>query len=48
MGGLDDMIVSLYSGGMTVRNIKHHPVSTIGTVIRGQQPIRSLRVATSW
>jgi putative transposase len=30
-GGLDDMIISLYSGGMTVRDIQHHLVSTLGT-----------------
>ena len=33
LGGLDDMIVSLYAGGMTVRDIEHHLVSTIGTEI---------------
>ena len=33
VGGLDDMIVSLYAGGMTVRDIEHHLVSTIGTDI---------------
>ena len=31
LGGLDDMIVSLYAGGMTVRDIEHHLASTIGT-----------------
>ena len=31
VGGLDDMIVSLYAGGMTVRDIQHHLASTIGT-----------------
>ena len=31
LGGLDDMIVSLYAGGMTIRDIEHHLVSTIGT-----------------
>src|SRR5215470_7920484 len=30
-GGLDDMIISLYSGGMTVREIGHHLVRTLGT-----------------
>jgi putative transposase len=30
-GGLDDMIVSLYAGGMTVRDIAHHLESTLGT-----------------
>ena len=30
-GGLDDMIISLYAGGMTVRDIEHHLASTIGT-----------------
>ena len=31
LGGLDDMIISLYAGGMTIRDIQHHLVSTIGT-----------------
>lgn len=31
IGGLDDMIISLYSGGMTLRDIQFHLVSTIGT-----------------
>ncbi|MFP5315353.1 MAG: IS256 family transposase, partial [Actinomycetes bacterium] len=30
-GGLDEMIVSLYAGGMTIRDIQHHLESTIGT-----------------
>ena len=30
MSQLDDMIVSLYAGGMTVRDIEHHLVSTLG------------------
>ncbi len=30
-GGLDDMIVSLYAGGMTVRDIQHHLARTVGT-----------------
>lgn len=32
-GGLDDMIVSLYAGGMTVRDIEHHLARTLGTEI---------------
>jgi putative transposase len=31
LGGLEDMIISLYAGGMTIRDIGHHLVSTIGT-----------------
>lgn len=31
LGGLDDMIISLYAGGMTVRDIQHHLHATIGT-----------------
>src|SRR6478672_3977820 len=31
LGGLDEMIVSLYAGGMTIRDIEHHLASTIGT-----------------
>ena len=30
-GGLDDMIISLYAGGMTVRDIQHHLGRTLGT-----------------
>jgi putative transposase len=30
-GGLDDMIISLYAGGMTVRDIRHHLARTVGT-----------------
>jgi putative transposase len=31
LGGLDDMIISLYAGGMTIRDIQHHLISTLGT-----------------
>lgn len=31
LGGIDDAIISLYAGGMTIRDIQHHLVSTIGT-----------------
>lgn len=31
LGGLDDMIISLYGNGLTVRDIGHHLQSTIGT-----------------
>lgn len=30
LGGLDDMIISLYAGGMTVRDIQHHLAKTVG------------------
>jgi putative transposase len=30
-GGLDEMIISLYAGGMTVRDISHHLARTLGT-----------------
>lgn len=30
-GGLDEVIISLYAGGMTVRDIGHHLARTIGT-----------------
>lgn len=33
LGGLEDMIVSLYAGGMTQRDIEHHLAVTIGTEI---------------
>src|SRR5690606_22926937 len=31
VGGLDEMIISLYAGGMTVRDIQAHLARTIGT-----------------
>ena len=31
MGGLDEMIISLYAGGMTIADIEHHLATTIGT-----------------
>ncbi len=31
LGGLDDIIISLYAGRMTLRDIQHHLASTIGT-----------------
>jgi transposase-like protein len=31
LGGLDQIIISLYAGGMTIRDIQHHLASTIGT-----------------
>jgi putative transposase len=33
LGGLDEMIISLYAGGMTLRDIEHHLATTIGTEI---------------
>ncbi len=33
LGGLEDMIISLYAGGMTVRDIGHHLAATLGTEI---------------
>ncbi len=31
LGGLDEMIISLYAGGMTVRDISYHLAATLGT-----------------
>jgi transposase-like protein len=31
LGGLDEVIVSLYAGGMTLRDISHHLAATVGT-----------------
>ena len=33
LGGLSDTIISLYAGGMTVRDIEHHLATTLGTEI---------------
>ena len=37
LDGLDAMIISLYAGGMTVRDIQHHLASTLsaGAQLRG-------------
>ncbi len=31
LGGLDEQIISLYAGGMTIRDIQHHLARTLGT-----------------
>lgn len=31
LGGLDEIIISLYAGGMTIADIEHHLATTIGT-----------------
>jgi putative transposase len=31
LAGLDEMIISLYAGGMTIRDIQHHLARTVGT-----------------
>ena len=31
LGGLDEQIISLYAGGMTIRDIQHHLATTLGT-----------------
>ncbi len=36
LGGLDEMIISLYAGGMTVRDIEHHLATTIGTELSAE------------
>lgn len=36
LGGLDDMIISLYAGGMTVREIQWHLETTLGTELSAQ------------
>ena len=33
VGGLDEVIISLYAGGMTVRDIEHHLARTLGTEV---------------
>jgi transposase-like protein len=33
LSGLDEMIISLYAGGMTFRDIEYHLAATIGTEI---------------
>jgi putative transposase len=46
-GGLDEMIISLFAGGMTVRDIEHHLHRTLGSSCRTRRsptsPTRSSR-----
>ena len=46
LGGLDEMIISLYAGGMTVRGIQHHLGKTIGTDL-GPETISDITDAVS-
>lgn len=48
LGGLDDMIVSLYAGGMTVRDIEHHLVSTIRTEISPETISKIIDEVLAW
>jgi transposase-like protein len=36
LGGLDEMIISLYAGGMTVRDIEYHLAATVGTELSAE------------
>ena len=46
LGGLDEMIISLYAGGMTVRGIQHHLGKTIGADL-GPETISDITDAVS-
>ncbi len=53
LDGLDAMIVSLYAGGMTIRDIGHHLASTIGTELSRtrrspRSPTPSLTRSCAW
>ncbi len=51
LDGLDAMIVSLYAGGMTIRDIGHHLASTIGTELsltRRSRRSPTLSVTRCW
>lgn len=36
LGGLDEVIISLYAGGMTIRDIQHHLAATVGTELSAE------------
>ena len=42
-GGLDDMIISLYAGGMTVRDIEHHLARTLGAEMSRRDDLQDHR-----
>jgi len=44
-GGLDEMIISLYAGGMTIRDIEHHLARTIGVEV-SRETISNITDAT--
>ncbi len=46
VGGLDEMIISLYAGGMTIRDIQHHLARTIGTEL-GHETISKITDAVA-
>ncbi|NYI42496.1 putative transposase [Demequina lutea] len=48
LGGLDDMIISLYASGMTIRDIQHHLVSTIGTDLSPETISKITDEVTAW
>src|SRR5690625_5764478 len=52
LGGLDEMIVRLYAGGMTIRDIQHHLATTIGTELShetiSQIPDEILHEVLAW
>ncbi len=51
LDGLDAMIVSLYAGGMTIRDIGHHLASTIGTELVARDDLEDHRrglLTRSW
>ena len=51
LDGLDAMIVSLYAGGMTIRDIGHHLAATIGTELSHEtisEDHRRRSVTRSW
>jgi len=46
LGGLDDIIISLYAGGMTLRDIQHHLAATVGICRMRRSPRSATRFAT--
>ncbi len=48
LGGLEDMIISLYAGGMTVRDIQHHLASTIGSELCHETISNVTEAVTEW
>ncbi len=40
LDGLDAMIISLHTGGMTIRDIQHHLASTLGSELSHETPLQ--------
>lgn len=48
LGGVEDMIISRYAGGMTIRDIQHHLAATLGTELSHWTISKVAEEVTCW